>query len=202
MNRSTRVIRRPRRAWLPTARTAAAVIATASVALPVAAFGGSPPSTVAGGSPDARDSALSQPTNTQKALAFSRCMRSHGVPNYPDPNSSGASPKVSRQELSSPQFQAAQSACQYLLPAGTDDMFPPGEVQQLLIGMLRFSRCMRSHGVPNWPDPTTDFEGRPEFPLSHVPGTDRNYWHSPRITHAGNECQQLLPPALGGTPVG
>ena len=75
-------------------------------------------------------------------------------------------------------------------------------MQQLLIGMLRFSQCMRSHGVPNWPDPTTDSEGRPEFPLSSVPGTDRNYWHSRRITHVGNECQYLLPPALGGTPVG
>ena len=119
MNHSIRVIRRPRRAWPPTARTAAAIIATASLALPAAAFGsGSPSSTVAGGSTTARASALSQSTNVQKALAFSRCMRSHGVPKFPDPNSSGAIPKVSLQQLgvSSTAFQAAQRACQHLLP--------------------------------------------------------------------------------------
>jgi hypothetical protein len=202
VNDSTRAIRRPRRAWSPTARTAATIIATASLAFSAAAYGSSPSSTGPGGAANARASADSQSTNTQKLLAFSRCMRSHGVPNYPDPTSSGAIPKVSGQQASSPQFQAAQRACQNLLPAGTNDQFPPGEVRLLLIGMLRFSRCMRSHGVPNWPDPTTDVEGRPEFPLSHVPGTNRNYWHSPRINRVGNECRYQLPSALGGIPVG
>jgi len=203
MSHSTRVIPRPRPTW-PTARTAAAIIATAALTLTLtaAAFASSPSSSVAAGSSNARGSALSESTNTQKALAYSHCMRSHGAANFPDPNSSGELPKVSQQELDSPQFQAAERACQRLLPVGTDDQFPPGEVQQLLIGMLRFSQCMRSHGVPNWPVPATDAEGRPEFPLSNVPGTNRNYWHSPRITHVGNECQHLLPPALGGIPIG
>jgi hypothetical protein len=129
-------------------------------------------------------------------------MRRHGVPNFPDPTGSGAIPKVSPQELNTPRFRAAERACQRLLPAGSDDMFPPGEVQQLLIGMLRFSHCMRSHGVPNWPDPTTDSAGRPEFPLEEVPGTNRSYWHQSRITHVIDECQHLLPSALGGMPVG
>jgi hypothetical protein len=160
------------------------MIAMVSLAVPVVAFGSS------------------QSTNTQKALAYSRCMRSHGVPSYPDPTSSGVIPKVSSQEVNSPQFRAAARACQRLLPPGTDDMFPPGEVQQLLIGMLRFSECMRSHGVPNWPDPTTDAEGRPEFPLSNVPGTSRAYWRSARITRVQNECQPVMPAALGGIPVG
>jgi len=102
MNHNTRVIRRPRRAWPPTARTAAAIIATAILVLPVVAF------------------ASSQSSNTQKALAYSRCMRSHGVLNFPDPNSSGAFPKVSAQQLgvSSTAFQAAQNHCRYLLPNG------------------------------------------------------------------------------------
>jgi hypothetical protein len=187
---------------IATAQAAVAIIAAASLALPLAAFGANTSSTVAADSSKARVPAPRQSTNTQKALAYSRCMRSHGAPNYPDPNSSGDLPKVSQQELNTPQFQAAERACQPLLPAGTDDQFPPGEVQQLLVGMLRFSQCMRSHGVPNWPDPITGPLGRPEFPLEEVPGTNRNYWHSPRITHAGNECQHLLPPALGGIPVG
>ena len=62
----------------------------------------------------------------------------------------------------------------------------------LLIGMLKFSQCMRSHGVPNWPDPTTDSEGRP-FSSSRA-GIPRRRRRR-RVTHAG-ECQHLLPPAL------
>ncbi len=203
MNGSTRFTRRPRRAWPPTARTAAAIIATASLALSAAASGSSPSPTVAGGSSNARASALSQSTSTQKALAYSHCMRSHGVTMFPDPTSSGVVPKVSLRQLrvSSSQFQAAQRVCQDLLPPGTDDQFPPGEVQQLLIGMLRFSQCMRSHGVPNWPDPTTDSEGRPIFPLPAA-GISRQQARSPRVTHAGNDCQHLLPPALPGIPIG
>jgi hypothetical protein len=57
----------------------------------------------------------------QQALAFSACMRKHGVPKFPDPNfgaghvalqigpNSGIDPR-------SPQFQAAQQACQQDLP--------------------------------------------------------------------------------------
>ena len=94
-------------------------------------------------------------------------MRNHGVPNFPDPANGGAVPKVSLQQLrvNGSEFQVDQRACQGLLPAGSNDMFPVGEVQQLLIGMLRFSQCMRSHGVPNWPDPSVDGEGRPLFLL-------------------------------------
>ena len=47
-------------------------------------------------------------------LAFSACMRSHGVPTFPDPDSSGAIPKAGPQQLgvSTSRFQQAQSACQ------------------------------------------------------------------------------------------
>jgi hypothetical protein len=68
---------------------------------------------------------------------------------------------------------------------------------ELLIGMREFSQCMRSHRVPNWPDPTVDSEGRPGFNL--VPsGIDTN---SSQVTTATHECQHLLPQALGGIPV-
>jgi hypothetical protein len=130
-------------------------------------------------------------------------MRSHGVPSFPDPTSGGDIPKVSVQQLgvSSSQFQAAEEACQALLPVGSDDMFPPGEVQQLLVGMLQFSQCMRSHGVAGWPDPTTDSEGQPLFQLS-THGFTRQEARSPTISRAIGQCQHLLPAALGGTPIG
>jgi hypothetical protein len=171
MNHSIRVIRRPRRAWQPTARIAAAIIATASLTLPVGAFGSS------------------QSTNTQKALAYSQCMRSNSVLNFPDPNSSGAFPKVSAQQLgvSSTVFQAAQNHCRYLLPNGGSGPSQT-QVQQIVNGMLRFAQCMRSHGVSNWPDPVLDAGGNPEFYL----GGKINQ-NSPQIQSKIHDCVHWIP---------
>src|SRR6202008_3871220 len=93
----------------PSARTAAAIIATAALAVLAAACAGSPSSTGSGGSSNAGGSANSLSTNSQKALAFSRCVRARGVPNYPDPTSSGGIAKKSAQQLgvSNSQLQAA-----------------------------------------------------------------------------------------------
>lgn len=198
MNDSIRVTPRPRRAWPLTARIAAAIIGAAGLALPLAASGSSPSSTVAGSSSIERSSANSQ------LLAFSRCMRSKGVPNFPDPQPGASNAKFpSAQQLgvSSSQYQAAVKDCQHLLPAGTGDQFPPAEVQLLLIGMLKFSQCMRQHGVSSWPDPILDAEGRPVFDLGRA-GISRSEARSPRLTAKATECEHLLPRALPGIPVG
>jgi hypothetical protein len=129
-------------------------------------------------------------------------MRAHGVPTFPDPDSSGALPKTDLQRLgvSSTQFQAAQSACQQLLPANTASLqqcesagvCSPAEIHQWLTAGLRFARCMRSHGVPNWPDPSTDPQvARVAFAISvSRDGFDP---HSPQIESKGNECDRLMP---------
>jgi hypothetical protein len=175
MNHSSRVIRRPRRAWPPTARIAAAIIATASLALPMAAFG------------------ASQSTNTQKAIAYSHCMRSHGVPQFPDPNSSGAIPKESLQQLgvSSTVLQAAEKACQHLLPNSSQSS--QAWDQMALSDMLNFARCVRAHGVPNWPDPLAESDpgqpGTPGFPRNLPPGINTN---SPVVKNALRKCQHYL----------
>jgi hypothetical protein len=204
INDRIRVIRRPWRAWPPTARTAAAIIATAALALLAAACtSGSPSSTGSGGSSSAGGS-----TNSPSAVGFSRCMRSHGVPNYPDPDSSGALPKTDPQRLgiSSSQLRAAQTACQDLLPSTGGSVqqvqqcflagdCPPAVVQRLLNVERRFAQCMRSHGVPHWPDPTIDSQGRPVFAISvSKDGFDP---HSPQISAKGDECSHLMPDVPG-----
>jgi hypothetical protein len=62
--------------------------------------------------------------------------------------------------------------------------------------MRRFSRCMRSHGVPNWPDPTVDSEGRPGFNLVPIRGTE---WNRPYIQNEIYQCEPFMP-AGGGVP--
>jgi hypothetical protein len=192
-NDSTRVIRRPRRARPPAARAAAAIIATAALALLAAACSGSPSSTRSGGSSNAGGSA-----NSQIGIDYARCMRSHGVPKYPDPDSShelaNGLPKVSLQQLdvSSSQYQAAQNDCAHLLPNG--GKMTQTQSQKDLNAMLRFARCMRSHGVPNWPDPTNDSAHGWGFNLVHVHGFDPN---SAQIDHKMDECDRVLPPGIG-----
>ena len=135
------------------------------------------------------------------AVAYSQCMRSHGVPNFPDP-AGGVPPKVSAQELgvSSSQLQAAQGACQHLLPATGGSLSasslrqcylagvcPQALVQQALSAGREFASCMRSHGVPNWPDPTIDSQGRPLFNIT-VPRPP-----PAQVSTAMNECERLEP---------
>lgn len=146
-------------------------IAAAGIALLAAGCGGSPGSHGA------------QATG---ALAFSHCMRSHGVVNWPDPTSSGVTPKESLQQLgiSSSRFQSAQSACQHLLPTVS------AARRRLVVSQsLEFSRCVRSHGVPNFPDP--DSTGRIPDPASV--GIDQG---SPRFEAANQACGRYRPPYM------
>jgi hypothetical protein len=143
-------------------------------------------------------------------LQLSSCMRSNGVPNLPDPGSSGQVPKADSQVLgvSSSQLQAARTACQHLYPDDGGSLgaslrqceetgnCPQAMVQLVITAMENFSRCMRSHGVPNWPDPTVDSEGRPGFNLVPIDGTD---WNAPDIQNKIYGCKLLMPPG-GGVP--
>lgn len=89
-------------------------------------------------------------------LAFARCMRSHGVPNFPDPTPGhgvqiGAGSGV---DPSSPAFQSAQKTCNKLLPGGGPGSAPPPSASDTRAA-LAWARCIRKHGVPNFPDPSS-----------------------------------------------
>ena len=80
-------------------------------------------------------------------------MRSHGVPNFPDPSHGGGGIQLpSGINPQSPAFQAAQKTCFKLLPGGGPGRGQASESQKL--AMLKLSRCMRAHGVTSFPDPT------------------------------------------------
>jgi hypothetical protein len=173
--------------------TAAAIIATAGLALLAAACGGSKGGQVAqlGSTTTPNTSNPSGGTSHQNGpLGFSRCMRSNGVANYPDPNHSGQLAKESPQQLgvASSQFQSAQSACQHLLPNGGSG---PNAVQlqQVKAQGLRFSQCVRSHGVPHFPDPGSD--GR--IPDPATVGINQG---SPKFEAANQACRKYRPPYM------
>src|SRR5919201_4908398 len=116
-----------RRCGLPVA----VIIGAAAVALLAAACVSRGGSSGSGGSPQAGGS-----TRSSSALAFSACMRSHGVPTFPDPDSNGGIPKVTPRQLGvgSSQFQAAQTAGDHLLKPNH------AQAQLTLSGMLDFAR--------------------------------------------------------------
>lgn len=192
MNDSARAMRRSQRAGPLTARIAASM-AVVALALLASACSSAPSSTGSGGSSSAEGSA-----NSQKSLAYSRCMRSRGVPNYPDANSSNqlanGLPKVDPQQLgvSNSRYQAAQQACAHLLPNGGQQT--QTQSQRDLNAMRKFARCMRSHGVPAWPDPTYDPAAGWGFNLVHVHGFDPN---SQQINNKMSQCYSVLPKGIG-----
>jgi hypothetical protein len=84
---------------------------------------------------------------------FSACMRAHGVPGFPDPDSQGAiaiSP-ASGVDPRSAAFQAAQRHCSSLLPNGGRQS--PEQQARMRAAALAMSACMRRHGLPSFPDP-------------------------------------------------
>src|SRR5579863_502940 len=85
-------------------------------------------------------------------IAYARCMRAHGVRNFPDPNSQGDFPDF-RSDVSKQTSVAAQHACQHLLPkggnAGSGGPTPPIKTEF----SLKVAECLRTHGFPNFPDP-------------------------------------------------
>jgi hypothetical protein len=91
------------------------------------------------------------------ALAFARCMRSRGVPNFPDPKVTGNSIEIlgssSGINTQSPGFQSAQTSCKHLLPGGGPGSGPPSP--QAHAQLLQMSKCMRQHGIASFPDPQT-----------------------------------------------
>jgi hypothetical protein len=132
-------------------------------------------------------------------------MRSHGVPRYPDPASGGQLPKGDAQAfgVSDSTYQAAQRTCQHLLPTGGSfdqqarecieaGDCPPALVQQMLTADRKFAQCMRSHGVPNWPDPTIGANGGPVFRVSAA-GITHSQTHSPPMSNTITACLRVDP---------
>jgi hypothetical protein len=149
--------RRRCRAW---SRRAGVLAVTAGIVLLVAACGGGSsagsvgssstgaPSSTSGSSSTGGSSNAGGSTQAQQDLAFAQCIRSDGVPDFPDPGSNGQFPTISAQLEDSPHFAAGFNACKHLLPAGG-----VSKAQQAAPGLLKFAQCMHAHGVPSYPEP-------------------------------------------------
>jgi hypothetical protein len=169
------------------ARTGAAIAATAAIA----ACGSGSTTTSSGGGQTNPSQAQAQ----REMLSFARCMRSHGVSNFPDDLDFQNVPGI---DPSSPAFRAAQTACQHLMPVKAP---PPAAPSSLTLAkLLALSNCLRSHGYPNMPDPRPNPPpqgGSAEAGRFSALFGEGDYWigipkgidaHGSAFVHALHEC--------------
>ena len=168
------------RAWIRSTAALAAVVIAAAVVLAGCGGGPASPKSAGGGS-----SRLTGPL--AQALEFSWCMRAHGVTGYPDPTAHGSEISISLHVARgsnlnphSPQNQAARSACRAFLPPG----MTAAQKTAANARALRYSQCMRSHGISSYPDPN----GQGTISVAAGPGIDPR---SPLFQRAQRACQSL-----------
>jgi hypothetical protein len=137
------------------------------------------------------------PAQRAAELAYSKCMQSHGIHDFPDPNAQGqlliqAGPG-SDLNPNNPQFSNAQKACQSKQPKPT-----AAQQAQAAQNALRVSRCMRAHGIKDYPDPTTS-GGKVSLQIQGGPGSDLNP-NDPLFQAAQKACMPNAPklPSGGG----
>ena len=139
----------------------------------------------------------SNAADASRALAFSQCMRSHGVSNFPDPPTSGGQfdiqvqrtpngTSVNGAEVNGAVFQSAMRACRSYLPNGGHPT--AAQTAKAKAQALAMSRCMRSHGVPNFPDPQFQSGGGIGVRISGA-GINPN---SPAFQAAQRACGSIL----------
>ena len=158
------------------------VVAVAAFSLLAAGCGG-------GGSPGiasvtSSTTAATTTTTQNGLLAFSQCMRSNGIPSFPDPQRFvGGNVKLTIHQLAP--SQAALSACNHLLPTngGSGSQETAQQQRTQLADELSFARCMRSHGVSRFPDPTA--QGQLTVEMVQAQGINV---HAPAVLHVVQAC--------------
>jgi hypothetical protein len=143
----------------------------------------------------AKNAGSSRTSSSGNRMAYSACMRGHGVGNFPDPDSSGrilitsgvdASGHKTGVDTNSPQFKRAAQACRKFQPnGGRPSAAQQAQEQQ---AMLKYAQCMRSHGVPKFPDPKADGA----LTIGSRSGVEPT---TPQFKAAAQVCQKLVPGA-------
>jgi hypothetical protein len=167
----------------------------AACALPLSACGGEDE---AGGATPAADR---ESEARDARLKFAECMREHGV-DMPDPSSDGGRQtfRVGPGEDSTPEeFEEAQKACQKYM----EDVEPPemSEEQQeeFKEAALEHARCMREHGIENFPDPTFGENGGAQLRIGPDSGIDPE---DPDFKEAQEACESKMPDGPSSTRMG
>lgn len=128
-------------------------------------------------------------TAHDKAVKFAECMRTRGVPHFPDPDPKGdfnfgvdVTPEV---------WLKAIDACKALKPPGALSSKRTPKEQS---ASLRFAQCVRDHGVKDFPDPVN---GEPLIDTYKIPSSNRPGGMT-ILNAATNKCGRILKSSAGG----
>lgn len=172
-------------------RSAALLAALVTLGTGLAGCGGGSPkaSSIAGCSPSGCSSASASASVEAMAVKFAECVRSHGIPDFPDPTigSNGLPNFPHRSDKNattdSPAGHAAEQACQQDLPHLGPQT--PAAKAGANAAAVKYATCMRSNGVPTFPDPA----GQGVIQISNATGTlDPS---SPAFQKAHTACKSL-----------
>jgi hypothetical protein len=117
------------------------------------------------------------------AVAYAGCMRSHGVPNFPDAIAGGGFEIPAGLNTQSPAYTAARQMCTKLLPAPVAQHALSERDQRQFVAA---AKCMRRHGT-DIADPT--FNG----PVITLDVPDQTTIQSPVFKRAEQACHYPLP---------
>jgi hypothetical protein len=171
------------RTHTPIRLLAAALLAAGALA--VGACGGDDG---AGGATSAADR---QREAREAALNYARCMREHGV-DVPDPSFEGDGIKQSgpTEDVPRAKVDDAENACKKYM----EDIEPPNlsdeQQEEFKKAALANARCMREHGIENFPDPTFGEDGRATIRIDKNSGIDED---DPDFKKAQEACKGTLP---------
>lgn len=135
---------------------------------------------------------IASSTSTEAAtrpglVAYAHCMRTNGVPTFPDPAAGGGITKrlvVAAAQRNQNAFNAASSTCSSLLPnGGLAAPETPQQQRTRLADGLSFARCMRNHGLSRFPDPNA--QGELTVEMVQAQGIDV---HSPAVLRIVQAC--------------
>lgn len=142
----------------------------------------------------------------KQLLAYASCMRDNGV-DFPDPQfDTNGRPQFNRGNgqgfdalRNSPAFAKAQTACQSKRPDfGGQFQRTPAEQAAARKNLLKFAKCMRSKGI-DFPDPTFDANGRPQFTRDGTAGGAQGQNRDDTQSQAARTaCQKEVGGGFGG----
>ena len=138
-------------------------------------------------SPPVAHLSASVPTGSSPTSAVhlaGECMRAHGLSNFPDPAVATDGPAAGQVILDKSDLKSysdgvvnqALTACRAALDqagiaSGKSSAVSPQEIQ----ARLALARCIRAHGVPNFPDPNPTTGD-----VTPPPGLSKNFAEHPR----------------------
>lgn len=120
------------------------------------------------------------------AIKFTDCIRAHGIADFPDPPTmnSPSSGRTWKNAFAnqSPGFVAAATACQHFMPPAPGHSQGSAPSRAQIAAMLAFARCIRGHGLANFPDPTA---GGITHQMVAAAGVNL---HQPAVREAADAC--------------